>query len=71
MSPYIVVFCIQYDFIQMCAKKPKIQNGLPIISKVKLTSYLFNKLVANKIELCLCVNVLTTIFIQNKNFTLF
>jgi len=47
MSPYTFLFCIQYDFIQMYAKKPEIQNDLHIITQVKLTSYSFNKIAAN------------------------
>ena len=44
------LFCIRYDFILMFAKKIEIQNDLPIMTRVMLTSYLFNKIVANNIS---------------------
>jgi len=50
MSQYTVVFCIHYDFVQMCAKKLEIQNDLPIVTQVKLTSYLINKTEAYNTE---------------------
>ena len=59
MSPYTVLICIQYDFIHMYEKKTEIQNDLYKITQVKLTSYLFKKIAANRTMFI--VHVLTTL----------
>ena len=59
MSPNTVLICIQYDFIHMYEKNAEIQNDLYKITQVKLTSYLFNKIAANRTMFI--VHVLTTL----------
>jgi len=64
---YVTVHsCIQIDYIQMCAKQPEIQNDLPIIIQVKLTSYVFNKIAAKMSGYVLNVAYLHTLYIANN-----